>query len=115
MQSGPARVRDIKYSGREGQGDLDIMFGGDARVTEGLTTKSYAELIVDGPSLASQLERSKQDVTKFGSPLRSVTVTRDPRDPSRFYVRVALLAPATATIRRSPGMVRWHFQGDDLP
>ena len=70
---------------------------------------------MDGAELPPKLERKRADLTMHGSPLRNVTIVRDTRDPSRFYVRVALLAPATSSIRRSPGVVRWHFQGNDLP
>jgi hypothetical protein len=111
---GRARVRDIKVAGREGQADLDILLTGEVRVTEGLVTKSYAELIVEGPSLGAQLERAKQDMTRLGSPLRNLTIVRDPRDAQKFYVRVSLIAPATPSVRRSPGLIRWHFQGQDL-
>jgi hypothetical protein len=113
--SGPPRVRDIAFRGREGQGDVELALTGDARVTMGLVTKSYAELFVDGVELASGLERTKQDLTRFGSPLRNLTVVRDPRDPSRFYLRISLLAPATPSVRRAAGVLRWHFQGDDMP
>jgi hypothetical protein len=34
---------------------------------------------------------------------------------TRFYVRVALLAPATPTVKKSAGSIRWHFQGEDMP
>ena len=109
-------MQDVGFRGREGLGDLEIAFTDDrVRVTEGLTTRSYAELIIEGAELPPSFERNKADLTKHGSPLRHVTIVRDPRDTSRFYVRVALLAPATPSVRRSPGMVRWHFQGNDLP
>jgi len=115
VSSRPPRVRDIAFRGGEGQGDVELALTGDARVTAGLVTKTYAELIVDGVELASGLERVKQDLTRFGSPLRNLTVVRDPRDPARFYLRVSLLAPATPSIRRAQGVLRWHFQGDDMP
>ena len=111
---GVARVRDVAYRGREGQGDVDIALTGDVRVTPGVSTRTYAELIVDGVLLPGSLEK-KSDVTRFGSPVRTVTVVRDPRIANRFYVRVALLAPATPSVKRSATGVRWHFQGDDMP
>lgn len=115
-RSGRTRVRQVGYRGRQGLGDFDIVLTNDrVRVAEGVRTKSYAELIVDGAELPPTLERHKADLTMHGSPLRHVTIQRDPRDPARFYVRVSLLAPATSSIRRSPGAVRWHFQGDDMP
>jgi hypothetical protein len=114
--TGPTRVRDVGYRGREGLGTLDIALTDDrVRVTEGVSTQTYAELIIDGAELPASLERNKADLTMHGSPLRHITIVRDPRDASRFFIRVALLAPATASIRRSPGVVRWHFQGNDMP
>jgi len=115
VPAGPSSVRTIQFHGRDGQGDLDIVFNGEARVTEGVATASYAELIVDGVSLPAQLERSKQDVTTFGSTVRNVSIVRDPRDPGRFYVRIALLAPTVASVRRSAGSIRWHFRSEDMP
>jgi len=83
-------------------------------VREGVVTKTYAELIVDGVEIAGSLER-KTDVTSYGSPVRTVTVVRDPRIATRFYVRLALLAPATPSIKRTTTAIRWHLQGDDMP
>ena len=111
---GAWRVRAVDYRGSEGQGDVDITLSGDVRITEGMATKTYAELIVDGVELPGSLER-KLDVTKYGSPLRSLTIVRDPRIANRFYVRATLLAPATPSVRRGATGVRWHFQGLDMP
>ena len=86
------RVRAVDYRGSEGQGDVEIALTGDVRITEGVATKMYAELIVDGVELPGSFE-GKRDVIKYGSPLRTLTIVRDPRIAKRFYVRAALLAP----------------------
>jgi hypothetical protein len=109
-------VRDIACRGRDDLGTLELSFTDDrVRVTEGVTTRTYAELIVDGAELAARLERTKADLTSYGTPMRHVTIVRDARDPSRFYVRVALLTAATSSIRRDHNVVRWHFQSNGLP
>jgi hypothetical protein len=106
-------LADLTYQGREGAGDIEIALSGDIRITEGVTTSSHAELIIDGADPAAHLERNL-DVTKYGSPLRTITVVRDPHVPTRIYVMVSLLAPSTPSIHRHAGGVRWHFQGNDM-
>jgi hypothetical protein len=110
----PTKIGAITYRGSEGQGDVELAIAGNVSVREGVANKTYAELIVDGVELAGSLER-KTDVTSYGSPVRTVTVVRDPRIATRFYVRVSLLAPATPSVKRGANGVRWHFQGDDMP
>ena len=83
------------------------------RVTEGLVTQTHAELILVGVSLDARLDR-KLDVLKFGSPIRSITIYRDARVPTRVHVIVDLLAPSTPSIRRTAGGIQWHFQGNDM-
>ena len=72
------RGNPISFKGSEGVGDISIALG-NVRITEGLVTQTHAELILDGVAIDTVLDR-KLDVLKFGSPLRSITIYRDPRD-----------------------------------
>ncbi len=97
----------------EGVADVSISLNDVRGVLEGLVTQTHAELILDGVPLDAKLDR-KLDVLKFGSPVRSVTIYRDSRDPTRVWVMVDLLAPSTPSVRHVGGKIQWHFQGNDM-
>nr|MBA3821925.1 hypothetical protein [Deltaproteobacteria bacterium] len=99
----------IQYKGRGGSGELDIALGGNPRITEGRTTRTRAELVIDGADVDARLER-KLDVTQFGSPVRSVTTTRDPRVANRVVVSIELLVPSTLALQRTATGVRWQVR-----
>jgi hypothetical protein len=102
------------FSGREGAGDLALPIGPDVRITEGAVTRSRAELILDGANLDA-LVGAPIDVTRFGSPVRSVSTYHDARVAGRIVIVVQFIAPATPSIRKTAGGVRWHFSGNDMP
>jgi hypothetical protein len=112
--TGRVRVRNITFSGHEGRGNIEINVSGDVKVTLGRVTKSRAELILDGVDLDTKLERTI-DVMRHGSPVRTITSYRDPRNANRVILVVELIAPATPTVKRGPkGEVRWVIVGNDL-
>ncbi len=78
-----------------------------------MVNATHCELIVDGVDPGARVEQSI-DVTKFGSPVRALRVYRDPRNPTRVYISLSLLAPVTPTVRRTPKGVQWHVEGNDL-
>ncbi len=107
-------VRDIAFSGREGTGEFDIAVSGDAAVSDGSVTRSHCELILDGVELADVLVHTT-DLTRYGSPVRSVTASRDPGIARRVHLYVELIAPSTPSRARHGDHIIWHIEGDDMP
>ena len=107
------RSAGIAFSGRNGSGDVEILLGPDVRVTQGVVSATHAELIVDGVNPGARIEQSI-DVTKFGSPVRTLRVYRDARNPTRVYISLGLLAPVTPSVHRTPKGVQWHVEGNDM-
>jgi hypothetical protein len=54
------------------------------------------------------------DVTRFRSPIRSITIYRDQSVIGRVHVVVSFIAPATPSLVPHAGGMRWHFSGDDM-
>jgi len=104
----PTKVTAIDFKGDEAAGQVTIAVGDDANVQIGEITANHAELIVDNAELAQKLER-KLDVSKLGSPVRAVSSFRDRRTPNRVRLVAELSSPATPTVDRDGGTVRWHF------
>jgi hypothetical protein len=110
---GTPMVSAVAFHGEEGYGHLDIAVGGDVKVTVGRVTKMRAELILDGVDVAARIEGAI-DVTRFGSPVRSVRTYRDPQSPKRVRVIVELIAPVTSRVQQTPTGLRWKLQGTDM-
>jgi hypothetical protein len=108
------RSRGMVFAGKEGVGDLDLPLGPGARIVEGAVTRTRAELIVEGGG-AEALVGAPIDVTRFGSPVRSVSTFHDARAAGRVIIVVQFIAPATPSVRKTAGGVRWHFSGNDMP
>jgi hypothetical protein len=54
-------------------------------------------------------------VTKFRSPIRSISIYRDANVTGRVHVVVSFIAPATpSVVPHAGGGLRWHFSGDDM-
>ena len=85
----------------------------NVRVTMGRLTRGRAELILDGVEIGTNLERTL-DVTRFGSPVRSITTYRDARVAGRVHVVVELIAPSTPTVKQTADGIRWLFHGNDM-
>ena len=100
----------IDFRGDAGSGQIEIAVIGDATVRIGEVTATHAELILDRAELATKLER-KLDVTRFGSPVRTVASFRDRRTPQRVRLIAELAAPATPTFDREAGVIRWQLRG----
>ena len=110
-KAGPAKltkVTAISFKGDDGNGQVSITVGDDAKLEVGEITATHAELIVDNAELAARLERTL-DVSKFGSPVKSVSSFRDRKQPNRVRLVAELAQPATPTIDRDAKTIRWHF------
>ncbi len=103
-----SKVTAIDFKGDDGNGQVSIAVGDDAKIEVGEITPSHAELIVDNAELAAKLERTL-DVSKFGSPVKSVSSFRDRKSPNRVRLVAELAQPATPTIDRDATSIRWHF------
>jgi type IV pilus assembly protein PilQ len=111
--SKPATVQAVTFQGQAGTAQVDVALQGDADVHLGEVTAQHVELIVDRAELAPKLERTL-DVSRFGSPLRSISSFRDRRTAGRVRLIAELAQPATPTLDRDPsGAVRWHFATAD--
>jgi hypothetical protein len=108
--TGPAK---ITFHGRNGSGDVDITLGGAIRVTQGRVSPTHADLIIDGVDPGTRIEQIL-DVTKFGSPVRTMRIYRDPNNPTRVYISLSLLAPVTPTVKKTSSGVQWHVEGTDM-
>jgi type IV pilus assembly protein PilQ len=76
-------------------------------------TSTHVELLVDNAELANKLERTL-DVSRFGSPVRTVSSFRDRRSPHRVRLVAELSQPATPTVERDATSIRWHFISPDI-
>ncbi len=103
-----SRVTAIDFKGDDGNGQVSIAVGDDAKIEVGEITPTHAELIVDNAELAAKLERTL-DVSRFGSPVKSVSSFRDRKAPNRVRLVAELAQPATPTIDRDAKTIRWHF------
>src|SRR5206468_11678181 len=103
-----AKVGNVTFKGEQGTGQIDLAMTGDADVALGEVTASHVELIVDHAELAAKLERTL-DVSRFGSPVRSVSSFRDRRAPNRVRLIAELSEPAIPTVVRDATAVRWRF------
>jgi hypothetical protein len=106
-------IGGVVFHGEEGYAHLDIALAGDVKITMGAVTRSRAELILDGVDVAARLE-GIIDVTRFGSPIRSVRTYRDPQSPKRVRVIVELIAPVTSRVQQTATGLRWKLQGTDM-
>ena len=100
-------MASVSYKGKNGSGEVWLAVPANVRVTEGMRTKTRAEIVVDGVDFDSRLERTV-DVTNYGSPVRNVTTRRDARIANRVIVSVELIVPSRLTIERAAGGVRWR-------
>ena len=107
-----SKVTAIDFKGDGGNGQVSIAVDGGAEIQVGEVTATHAELIVDNADLAQKLERTL-DVSKFGSPVRTVSSFRDRRTPNRVRLVAELAQAATPTVERDGGAVRWHFIGNE--
>jgi hypothetical protein len=105
------RVSAVSFQGRNGSGEITIAVPAGVRVSEGPRTKLHAFLLLDGVDVDARLE-GKVDVTRFGSPVRSVTTSRDPRVAGRVVVELELIVPSTTTVGQAAGGVRWTIRED---
>ena len=103
-----SKVTSIDFKGDGGNGQVSIAVGDDAKIEVGEITATHAELIVDNAELAAKLERTL-DVSRFGSPVKSVSSFRDRKEPNRVRLVAELAQPATPTIDRDAKTIRWHF------
>lgn len=108
-----AKVKAVRFRGEDGNGQIDIGVGDNASVQIGQVSASRVELIVDNAELGPKLERTL-DVSKFGSPVRSVSTFRDRRAPNRVRLIAELVHPVTPTVDRDANNVRWHFISRDI-
>ncbi|HET9623326.1 MAG TPA: type IV pilus secretin PilQ, partial [Kofleriaceae bacterium] len=108
-----AQVHAIDFTGDDATGHVHITLAGEPTVTIGEVTATTAELILDHARLDPKLER-KLDVSKFGSPVRSVASFRDRRTPDRVRVIAELAVPVTPSYDRATGTIRWSFVGADI-
>ncbi len=107
------KIAAITFKGDDGNGQVEIAVGADADVQIGEVTSSHVELIVDHAEIATKLERTL-DVSKFGSPVKSVSSFRDRKTPNRVRLVAELAQPATPTVERDGNDVRWHFISADI-
>ncbi len=105
-----AKISDITFRGADLGGDVTIALAGDANVELGEVTPTRIELIVDHAELGAKLER-KLDVSKFGSPIRTIASFRDRHTPDRVRLVAELAQPMTPTLDRDAKAIRWHFAG----
>ena len=105
---GRGRIANVSFKGKNGSGEVFLAMPAGVRVTEGVRTKTRAELVVDGVELDARLERNV-DLTDYGSPVRAMTTRRDPRVANRVIVSIELLVPSSAKIERTAGGVRWRI------
>ena len=105
-----AKISDITFRGADLTGDVTIALAGNANVELGEVTATHVELIVDHAELGAKLERTL-DVSKFGSPIRTISSFRDRRTPDRVRLVAELATPATPTLDRDAKAIRWHFAG----
>jgi type IV pilus assembly protein PilQ len=108
-----AKVTAIDFKGDDGNGQVSIAVDGGVEVQVGEVTATHAELIVDNAELAQKLERTL-DVSKFGSPVRTVSSFRDRHTPNRVRLVAELAQAATPTVERDGNAVRWHFIGNEI-
>lgn len=108
-----AKVQAVRFRGDEGNGQIEIAVGDNAAVQIGQASATRVELIVDNAELGAKLERTL-DVSKFGSPVRSVSTFRDRRTPNRVRLIAELAQPVTPTVDREGETVRWHFISRDI-
>ena len=107
-----AKVSAIGFKGDEGRGQVDITVDSGAKIELGEVTATHVELIVDNAELANKLERTL-DVSKFGSPVHSVSSFRDRRAPNRVRLVAELSQPSTPTIDRDGTNVHWRFSSTE--
>ncbi|HEY4182730.1 MAG TPA: type IV pilus secretin PilQ [Kofleriaceae bacterium] len=103
-----AFIKDITFKGNDASGRIDLAMTGEGQISVGKVSAQYVELIIDNADLGGKLER-KLDVSKFGSPVRSVSSFRDPRMPNRVRLVAELASPATPTVERDATGVSWTF------
>ena len=108
-----SKVTAIDFKGDDGNGQVSIAVDSGAEIQVGEVTATHAELIVDNADLAQKLERTL-DVSKFGSPVRTVSSYRDRRAPNRVHLVAELAQSATPTVERDGAAVRWHFIGNEI-
>ncbi|MEO6776827.1 MAG: type IV pilus secretin PilQ [Kofleriaceae bacterium] len=108
-----SRVTAVDFKGSDGNGQVSIAVDGGAEVQVGEVTATHAELIVDNAELAHKLERTL-DVSRFGSPVRTVSTFHDRRTPNRIRLVAELAQAATPTVERDGNAVRWHFIGNEI-
>jgi type IV pilus assembly protein PilQ len=108
-----AQVSDIRFRGDQGAAQVDLAVTGSPDVHLGEVTADHVELIVDHAALGAKLERTL-DVSKFGSPVRSVSSFRDRRNPDRVRLVVELSQAATSTVERDGTAVHWKFAGSHV-
>lgn len=108
-----AKVQAVRFRGDEGNGQIEIAVGDNAAVQIGQASATRVELIVDNAELGAKLERTL-DVSKFGSPVRSVSTFRDRQTPNRVRLIAELAQPVTPTVDRDGDSVRWHFISRDI-
>ncbi|CAN5887976.1 hypothetical protein BH11MYX2_BH11MYX2_06750 [soil metagenome] len=103
-----AFIKDITFKGNDSSSRIDLAMTGEGQISVGEVSAQYVELIIDNAELGGKLER-KLDVSKFGSPVRSVASFRDRRMPNRVRLVAELASPATPTVERDATGVSWTF------
>ncbi|HEY4057533.1 MAG TPA: AMIN domain-containing protein, partial [Kofleriaceae bacterium] len=107
-----AFIKDITFKGNDASGRIALAMTGEGQISVGDVSAQYAELIIDNADIGDKLER-KLDVSKFGSPVRSVSSFRDRRAPNRVRLVVELATPATPTVERDATGVSWTFASNN--
>ena len=108
-----AKVSNVTYKGQEGSGQVDLAITGDATVQLGEVTGSHVELIIDHAELGAKLERTL-DVSKLGSPVRTVSSYRDRRTANRVRLVAELAQPATPTVVQNAGSIHVRFVTNEV-
>ena len=101
------RSSALSFTGRNGSAELTLALPDRATISEGLHTRSLAQLVIDGVDDGT-LEPMR-DVASAGSPVQTITTSRDPRVPGRLIVRVELRVPCTTSLRRAADGVHWRI------
>jgi type IV pilus assembly protein PilQ len=109
-----AKVQNVSFRGDQSSALVDLAVVGDADVKLGEVTAQHVEVLVDHAELAPKLERTL-DVSKFGSPIRTVSSFRDRRHADRVRLVIELARPGSPTLDHDASGVRLRVAAKDSP
>ncbi len=101
----PDRVRDVRYSRKDGVERITIEVGPDARVSEGAASGGRSRLELRGAKVPRELERTL-DVGAYGGMVRSISTFHT---DSGVVVEVERQDGAQASVSREGSAVVWTF------